>query len=150
MIQLSHLGSVGTDHAMIFSGSIAGHGTTVLLDTGATHSFINRTFVQTAGLKPLSLLTSVNVTMAHCDQVATQERCNVRMRIQGKLSVVCCYISPLPEQIKSSWAKTGTSSTWYSTDWGTKMCTVHCKNKHFVFTQQGYAQVTTCILHSCC
>ena len=137
----AHLGSVGAEHAMTFPGSVAGHDTNVLLDTGATHSFVSRTFLQTAGLKPLSLMTSVKVTMANCDQVATQERCNVQLRIQGKLFVVCSYILPLPAHIGIILGQDWHLQYKVLTDWGNMTCTIQYKNRRFVFSRKGYTEV---------
>ena len=79
--------------------------------------------------------------MANCDQVATQERCSVQLRIQGKLFVVCCYILPLPEHIGIILGQDWHLQYKVLTDWSNMTCTIQYKNKHFVFFKEGYTSL---------
>ena len=80
----------------------------------------------------------VNVTMANSDTVATQQRCNVQLRIQERLLVLCCYIMPLPEHIGIILSQGWHKQHQVVTNWATMTCEVFHRNKQHVFTQLSH------------
>ena len=80
--------------------------------------------------------------MANSDKVATQQRCNVQLRIKGRLFGVCCYIMPLPEHIGIILGQDWHMQRKVVTNWATMTCEVFHRNNQHVFTQEGFTPVT--------
>jgi len=96
------LGSIGNQqsgiqHHMTFETEIAGKKANVLLDTGASQSFISKEFCQKADLKSVAAPTPQQVRTAGGTDIMTQTLCQVSFQLQGMGITVPPLIVPLPD-----------------------------------------------------
>ena len=92
---------------MTFEGTASGTPASILVDSGASHCFIDAEFAQTHGFahRPSKSL----VTLADGQQASTTTKCNVRIRvrvrvthvrirIQGHVSEIDCFVLDMAQQ----------------------------------------------------
>jgi hypothetical protein len=82
--------------AMMFAGSACGEQATILIDSGATHCFIDQTFVEVNGIKQSPFDSEVIVADGSTLTSTTQARVN--LKIQGYKALVTCIVMNMQGQ----------------------------------------------------
>jgi hypothetical protein len=82
--------------AMMFAGSACGEQATILIDSGATHCFIDQTFVEVNGIKQSPFDSEVIVADGSTLTSTTQAR--VYLEIQGYKVLVTCIVMNMQGQ----------------------------------------------------
>ena len=87
----------GIQHHMTFEAEITGKKVNVLLDTGASQSFISKEFCQKADMKSVAAPTPQQVRTAGGTDIMTQTLCQVSFQLQGMGITVSPLVVPLPD-----------------------------------------------------
>jgi hypothetical protein len=109
-----------------FAARVAGCSATVLLDSGASHSFISAAFAEANGLKVLPPVQAYTVRLASGESVALQGQCTFKVTMQDYSGTVTALVMPemLPQTdliLGDGWLRNEQAKLCYST--GT--CTLH-------------------------
>ena len=86
----------GIQHHMTFEAEIAGREARVLLDTGASQSFISKEFCQKADLKSVAAPKPHQVKTAGGTDILANTLCQVSFQLQGMGVTLSPLIAPLP------------------------------------------------------
>ena len=87
-----------TQHHMVINTEIAGKQARVLLDTGASQSFISKDFCESADMKSVVAPTPQQVKTAGGAKILARTLCQVSFQLQGMSVTVSALIVPLPEE----------------------------------------------------
>ena len=106
-------------HHMVFSTEIAGKQARVLLDTGASQSFISKDFCAAADMKSVAAPTPQQVKTAGGAEILAHTMCQVSFQLQGMGITVSPLIVPLPEEftviLGDDWLKSKEAVLNYAT-----------------------------------
>ena len=92
------LGTAGPQHTMCFNTEIAGNSAKVLLDSGASQSFISLDFCKQAHLQTVAAPTPQEIKTAGGTDILAHTLCQVNFQLQGLRVAVCALIVPLPAE----------------------------------------------------
>ena len=81
---------------MFFSGSASGVSAKILLDSGASHCFIDENFAEQKGfaLHP----TNTSVQLADSSEATALLKCHARIHLQWPVSDVTCFVLDMQQQ----------------------------------------------------
>lgn len=82
--------------SMVFDGSANGAFATFLVDTGATHSFVDSSFASELGLARAKANAQIQLADGSTQHASTQT--NLSIRIQNHKTTIPCYILDMQEQ----------------------------------------------------
>ena len=90
--------TVAPQHHMVFNTEIARKQARVLLDTGASQSFISKGFCEAANMKTVVAPTPQRVKTAGGAEILAHTQCQVSFQLQGMGITVSPLVVPLPEE----------------------------------------------------
>lgn len=110
---------------MLFSGTANGAPSAILVDSGATHCFMDSTFAQSIGVrhKPADSI----IQLANSTEVPATTQCTAIVRIQGHKASVTCYIIDMQQQFDLILGDTWLRKEKAHLDYNLLTCTVHKK-----------------------
>ena len=119
---------------MMFEGSACGKPATLLLDSGATHCFVDSTFA--TGLKQQA--THTTVRLADGSEQPLSFRTKLDIKIQGHKQSVTCYIIDMQGQVDIVLGDTWFHQNAANFDYQTRTCTIYTRGvKHILYTMQA-------------
>jgi hypothetical protein len=89
-------GASNSSCTMVFNGSANGQSAYFLLDSGASHCFIDQSFAEQYGFARHPTRTSVQ--LANGTAANTTMKCNLRIKIQRHISKVPCFVLDMQQQ----------------------------------------------------
>ena len=89
--RVSALNADGPKAIMTFDGSVNKQYASILLDSGATHNFIDSRLAAALGV-PLRAVRAISVQLADDTTALITSCCTVRLRIQGYNASVSCFV----------------------------------------------------------
>ena len=119
---------------MMFEGSACGKPATLLLDSGATHCFVDSTFA--TGLKQQA--THTTVRLADGSEQPLSFRTKLDIKIQGHKQSITCYIIDMQGQFDIVLGDTWFHQNAANFDYLTRTCTIYTRGvKHILYTMQA-------------
>jgi len=114
---------------MMFSGAASGVSCSFLVDTGATHCFMDSTFAAQIGISQKAVSTSVQLANNTVEHASSQ--CTPYINIQGHRARVTCFIIDMQQQFDIILGDTWLSAVKANIDYASNTCTVQKKGQKF-------------------
>ena len=128
-INETYLKSLGSK-SMVFSGLASGASAKILLDTGASHCFIDQSFAEQNGfaLHP----TCTKVQLADGSEASSLLKCHVKLNISRHISEVSCYVLDMQQQYDIILGEDWLGKYKANLDYGSKTCSVFKNSTKFL------------------
>ena len=114
---------------MSFFGAASGAPCSFLVDTGATHCFMDSTFAAQIGISQRPVSTSVQLANNTVEHASSQ--CTPTIHIQGHRTRVSCFIIDMQQQFDIILGDTWLSAVKANIDYASDTCTVQKKGQRY-------------------
>ena len=114
---------------MVFSGLASGASAKILLDTGASHCFIDQSFAEQNGLALHP--TRTKVQLADGSEASSLLKCHVKVHLSRHISEVSCYVLDMQQQYDLILGEDWLNKHRANLDYGSKTCSVFKNSTKF-------------------